>query len=324
LTVTNNFNTYSAGYLKTPGPVHEADFLLSLAMDWITERKQQDQPYVARVEMWGPHHSYQVPLEIKDTIDEKGIEEYPSFRDEMPGKPQFSRDFLQKIRNRNPLRTWEEWQPVMKRAYESYSYIDQAVGKFLDQLEQTGMADNTIVIMTADHGDSLGSHGGMVDKAGDMMEELMHIPMVIRWPGITKGNACDALVSNLDLVPTVLDLAGIVPPDHMDGKSLAPLLQGDRSGERADFMAEHYGHFKVHAAQRTLYWQHYKYIATEGDVHELYDLKQDSFELTNLVDRPEMKHIADELRQRLLSNMDRYGDTGEDTVSLRNAIQVSL
>ncbi len=320
LTESDNFNTYSAGYLKTPGQVHEADFISSMAMDWLDERSGKNRPFVLQVNMWGPHHSYQVPLESKEAIKADEIEEYPSFRDEMKHRPRFAQEFLKGIRNRNSFRTWPEWQMVMKRAYEQYSYIDSTVGKLLDKLEQNGMAGNTIVIYTADHGDSLGSHGGMVDKAGDMMEELMHIPMVIRWPGFTKGTKSHALVSNLDLVPTVLDMAGIDPPGYMDGQSMVALLKGGNAIWREDFMAQHYGHFQNHVPQRALYYQNYKYIAADGDVHELYDLEKDPFELDNLVNNPALQDVVREMRGRLLDTMDRHGDTGMNVKNLRNGM----
>lgn len=320
LTKVDHFNTYSAGCIKTPGQVHEADFVVSMAMDWI-KKQTEAAPFILRVDTWGPHHSFQVPLAYKDLINPEEIEEYPSFTDDMKHRPQFVRDFLQGIRERNHLQTWKEWQPLMKRAYEHYSYIDAAVGRLLDLLEERGIEENTIVIYTADHGDALGSHGGMVDKAGDMMEEVMHIPMVIRWPGVTGGEQSGALVSNLDLVPTVLDMAGIAPPEYMDGQSLTSLMKGTAGG-REDLMAEHYGHFKVHAAQRVLYFEQYKYIATQGAAPELYDLEKDPFELDNRSEAPEMRAVLREMRRRLLENMDRHGDRGEGASDIRGQLHI--
>ncbi|MNC20386.1 Arylsulfatase [compost metagenome] len=294
--------------------------MVSMAMDWIKQQTEAA-PFALRVDTWGPHHSFQVPLAFKDLINPEEIEEYPSFTDDMKHRPQFVRNFLEGIRNRNHLQTWNDWQPLMKRAYEHYSYIDAAVGRLLDLLEERGIAENTVVIYTADHGDALGSHGGMVDKAGDLMEEVMHIPMVIRWPGVTGGEQSNALVSNLDLVPTVLDMAGITPPEYMDGQSLTSLLQGNAGG-REDLMAEHYGHFKVQAAQRVLYFQQYKYIATQGAAHELYDLEKDPFELDNRSDAPEMREILREMQRRLLDNMDRHGDRGEGASDIRGQLNI--
>jgi arylsulfatase A-like enzyme len=129
------------------------------------------------------------------------------------------------------------------------------------------------------------------------------------------------LVSNLDLVPTVLDLAGVKPPEYIDGRSLTPLLKGMNTDWREDLMAQHYGHFAVRLAQRALYYQNFKYIAEDGDMDELYDLQKDPFELENLVNDPASQEVARMMRRRLLAKMDRHGDAGEDVKALREAIK---
>lgn len=317
LTESDNFNMYSAGILRDSGKVHESDFITRSALEWMEGCAESGAPFAVRVDMWGPHHAYQVPWEMKDLLKAEDIQEYPTFREPPEQKAKMVRDFRSRIHDRNPLQTWEEWQPLMKRAYEQYSYIDKAVGEMLDGLDQKGLADKTVVIYTADHGDALGSHGGLVDKAGDMMEEVMHIPLVIRWPGAAKGIVCNELVSNLDLTPTVLQAAGLEAPDYMDGAGLSDLVFGNNCKWREDFMAEHFGHFGIRAAQRTLYYGSYKYIATENDVHELYDLAADPFERKNLIQEPEYRETAACMRRRLLENMDRFGDDSEDVADIR-------
>ena len=211
---------------------------------------------------------------------------------------------------------------MMKRAYEHFTYIDRAVGRMLDEVDKRGLSGNTIVIYTADHGDALACHGGLVDKAGDLMEEVMHIPLVIRMPGVAGGLKNESLVSNMDLVPTVLEAAGLKPPSYMDGQSLVPLLKGRSASLRDDLMVQHYGHFNIHAPQRALYWKNYKYIATENDVCELYDLSTDPFEKSNAVNEPSMIKIRLELQQRLLANMDRYGDNDANVKDIRRVISL--
>lgn len=323
LTETDNFNMYAGGILKDTGRVHESDFLTSAALEWMEECAAEGQTFAVRVDMWGPHHAYQVPWEMKDLIDEKEILEYPSFQEPPTEKAGMVQDFQKRIWEKNPLHSWEDWQMLMKYAYEQYSYIDTAVGRLLDELEKKGLAENTIVIYTADHGDALASHGGLVDKAGDMMEEVMHIPLVIRWPGMEAGRSCGELVSNLDLTPTVLQAAGITIPDYMDGKSLVGLLRGENAGFREDLLAEHFGHFGIRAAQRVLYYENWKYIATEGDVHELYDLEEDPFERQNLIRLPQYAGIRNEMRCRLVARMDALGDDSEHVRDIRAKLQHS-
>ena len=143
LTTDDNFNRYCSGYLASPGPVHEVDFLADAALRWLDAR-DGSRPFVLRVDTWGPHHAYQVPLAYKDLISPGEIMEYPSFRHPFGAdKPAFSAEFLQDLQRNNALRTWEDWQPIMERAYEQYSYIDAALGKLIDSVRRR--ADDTCI-----------------------------------------------------------------------------------------------------------------------------------------------------------------------------------
>ena len=118
----------------------------------------------------------------------------------------------------------------MARAYEQYSYIDAAFGRLIDAVRQAGYGEDTCILFTADHGDAIASHGGMFDKCGDMQEELMDIPMAIYVPGMTGGQCVDSLTSNLDVVPTILDMAGCRSPTEWTGRVSWP-WPGTGSGQ---------------------------------------------------------------------------------------------
>ena len=110
--------------------------------------------------------------------------------------------------------------------------IDHNVGRMLDALERTGQADNTLVIFTSDHGEMLGDHGLLL-KGCRFYEGLVHVPLILRWPGqIAAGTTTDALVELTDLAPTLLDAAGMAVPRHMAGRSLLPLLRGTATEHR--------------------------------------------------------------------------------------------
>lgn len=115
LTETDNFNMYSAGILKDTGKVHESDFITNSAFEWMENCSQAGQPFAVRVDMWGPHHAYQVPWEMKDLLEADEIMEYPTFREPPSEKAKMVQDFRERIHDRNPLRSWEDWQPLMKR-----------------------------------------------------------------------------------------------------------------------------------------------------------------------------------------------------------------
>lgn len=119
-----------------------------------------------------------------------------------------------------------------------------------------------------------------------------------------------------------MEAAGLTVPDYMDGAGLSGLVHREECRWREDFMAEHFGHFGIRAAQRTLYYKNFKYIATEKDVHEMYDLAADPFERKNLIHDPEYRETAAELRRRLLANMDRYKDDSEYVTDIRKRAAV--
>ena len=314
---------FCTGTVRTPKETTEAYFVSKLASNWLEERAEDGHPFVLRVDVWGPHQPYLVAAPFKDTINPKDIPEYPNFTNDFSDRPDYHKRDREEWRQHTGFTTWEEWQPIVARAYEHFSLTDAALGEVLDTLERTGLLDNTIVIYTADHGDILASNGGLFDKDSMLTEETMSIPLAIRWPGVTKGDCIrDIIVSNMDIVPTVLEMAGIPAPSHMDGESLVGLLKGTQEVWRADWMAEHFGHKNYNLIQRVLYWQDYKYVAHLDDSDELYDLKADPFELKNLTEEPLHRHVLIELQGRLAARMREFDDQSDDSKQLMKQKQM--
>ena len=328
------FRALSSGYFTNPEGhlVHEADFVVSLAMDYMDQCIANKKKFIVSVNPWGPHQPFQVPEETKGSVytNRNQIPKYPNFDDGAINRPLYVREYLNGRKDDMPgINTWNDWQPIMARAYEAYAYIDMALGRLLDYLDEKGLSENTLVILTADHGDELGSHGGLIDKAGSLSEEVSRIPLVIRWPGkITPGTKTRALVSNIDITPTILEAGGYssIPPG-MDGKSLMPVFRGNESRFN-ELLLFHFGHANRWYTQRALYYGDYKYLASRADngsfiVHELYNLADDPFELINLMDNPSEKTTALDMVKRMLSHMNRVGDNRDvkGTLQLRTAIQ---
>lgn len=309
-----------AGVFRSPVETTEAYFVSRLASDWIEERAADGDSFVLRVDVWGPHQPYLVAAPYKDKIDPNHIPEYPNFGHDFADRPSYHQRDRAEWRARTGFTSWEEWQPIVARAYEHMEQTDTALGEVLDTLERTGMAANTIIIYTADHGDILASGGGLFDKDAMLTEETMSIPLAIRWPGVTTGNSqpTSELVSNMDVVPTVLDMAGITPPVHMDGASLIKLLQPSpgQGSWRESLMAEHFGHMNYDGLQSVLYWQHYKYVAHLDDMDELYDLEADRFEMRNLVGVESMHDVLRAMRQRLAALLGAYEKLSDDACRL--------
>lgn len=198
------------------------------------------------------------------------------------------------------LTRWK-YQRYIKNYLRCIRAVDEGVGRVLDYLDQSGLAENTIVIYSSDQGFYLGEHG-WYDKRW-MFEESLAMPFLIRWPGVIKpGTRSKALIQNLDYAPTFLDVAGVEIPADMQGASLLPLLKNEGmapngwrdaiyysySGEQTHQVAAHDGvrndRYKLFHLPKTGEWQ-------------LFDLQTDPMEMRSIHDRPESKDILDQMKK---------------------------
>jgi arylsulfatase A-like enzyme len=176
--------------------------------------------------------------------------------------------------------------------------IDQEIGRVLEQLDKLGLADNTIVILTADHGDMNGSHG-LFDK-GFMYQEAFHIPLIVRWPAkCPRPGRSDVFVYNMDVFPTILDAIG-QPDEQLDGQSFLAVLEGKPLPKSRDAIFLEFHGIRYLYSQRALVTRDgYKYIFNAGDFDEFYDLNKDPGELRNVIDAPEYREIVERIRQQI-------------------------
>ena len=205
----------------------------------------------------------------------------------------------------------------MEDYLSSIASVDDNLGRLLDYLDEQGLADNTVVIYSSDQGFYLGEHG-WYDKRW-MYEESFRTPLIVRWPDrVRPGTVNTDLVQNLDFAPTFLGLAGVAPPEHMQGLSLVPLLEGDRPADWRDAIYYQYFEFPgVHAVQRhygvrTARYKliHYYLI----DEWELFDLDRDPSELRSVYDDPGYATVRAELSDRLAALRLEYQVPDEDPI----------
>ena len=171
----------------------------------------------------------------------------------------------------------------------------------LKHLEETGLAENTIVIFSADHGETCGSHGGLMDKGYHHFEEIQRIPLIVRGPGVQAGAVREEFASLADIMPTICELAGSDEADErVQGRSLLPLLRGEAvAGWREDVVVEFDGLNQGACTLRTLRHGPYKYGLNLVHEDELYDLERDPHETRNLINAPAYQAVARDLRTRL-------------------------
>ena len=218
------------------------------------------------------------------------------------------------------------------------TYIDDELGKLMAALDERGLAEDTIVVFTSDHGDYMGDHR-MIRKGPHLYEALTRVPLIVRWPGRVLPRPTDAMAVNLDVMPTLCDLIGIEPDWDLHGRSFAPLLLGEADGHRERVFMEHGAPGPVlqpgdltdrewqeledsvgHHLCPTIYRGRtkgvrsgrWKYCHTPGDVEELYDLEADPDELHNLADRPEHAAVIQQHREHILDWLIRTEDSSEE------------
>ncbi len=229
-------------------------------------------PYVARAEHWNRYDHDAIdlpsvgPLPV-DTLD-----------------PHSAR--LRNVSNMDAMPVTEaQIQNARHAYYSSISYVDDWVGTLLRTLRDCAMADNTIVVFTADHGDMLGERGLWYKM--NFFEAACRVPLIVSGPGVSPGRN-NSHVSLLDLLPTFNDLAGsaALAPEQHDGTSLVPLLSGESDPDRVvlgEYLAE--GAIAPIFMIRDCAW---KYVACSADPEQLYDLSTDPHELVNRAGDPTM------------------------------------
>jgi arylsulfatase A-like enzyme len=221
-------------------------------------------------------------------------------------------DFFHRTRPQGRDRVRYFYQRYIKDYLRCIASIDDNVGRLLDYLDESGLANDTIVIYSSDQGFYLGEHG-WYDKRW-MYEESLRMPFVARWPGrIEPGIRVPQMIQNIDYAPTFLDVAGIEIPGAMQGVSLVPLMRGQAPrGWRSAIYYHYYEfpgwhmvakHYGVRTAQHKLIYYY------ETDEWELFDLEADPHELHNLYSDPASTAIVTELKSELRRLRSHYGDT---------------
>jgi len=209
-----------------------------------------------------------------------------------------------------------KYQRYIRNYLRCIKGVDESVGRLLEYLKSSGLEKNTIVIYSSDQGFYLGDHG-WYDKRW-MYDESMKMPLIVRWPGVTRpGSVNTDLVQNLDYAETFLEVAGVKVPGDMQGRSLVPLLKGQKPKWR-DALYYHYFEFPSYhmvAKHYGIRTSRYKLIRFyQFDEWELYDLKKDPDELKNLYGNPKHADRISELKRRLQNLQVRYGDDSDVSV----------
>jgi N-acetylglucosamine-6-sulfatase len=203
------------------------------------------------------------------------------------------------------LDVWEYY----RRYLETLLGVDDSVGRVVEALRSRGWLDDTLVVYMGDNGFAFGEHG-LIDKR-TAYEESMRVPMLMRAPGVSGGTVLPNVVANIDVAPTMLEAAGLVLPDGLDGRSMLPLLRDGSAPWRTELLYEYFWerNFPQTPTVHALRGDRYKYIRYHGlwDVDELFDLQEDPLESRNLIASGEHREIVAEMNRRLFEILEETG-----------------
>ena len=270
-----------------------------------------DRPFCLSVSFNAPHardgdpqHYYPPDAESRlyeDTDIARPGPSDPAFFEALPG-------FLQENESRKRWHTrWDteaNYQRTVKGYWRMISGVDRMVGRFVEELERLGMADNTIIVFTSDHGFLIGERG--YSDCWLLYENSMRVPLVIYDPrsdASGRGIRVEQMALNIDLSPTMLELAGVEVPAIVQGRSLLPLLHGEQPAWREDFFCEHlFNTPEVIIPRcegvRSRKWKYIRYIDEDPVYEELFHLPSDPEEIHNLGGNPGYSTELDRLRKR--------------------------
>ena len=297
------------------------DILTNKAISWLKEKRDPNKPFslnlwhkaVHQPHLPAPRHNDLYNAEVLPTPP------YDTHKETFKGKPQWQRKktfgFDWKKNLPIPLELPEKKWPInYDRNMDlllCLSAIDESLGSVLATLEQLGELDNTVIIYSSDNGYFMGEHTFLDKRLA--YENSMRVPMLIRYPKLIKPNTIiDEQCLNIDMAPTILNLAGIEKPDYMQGESMVNLLKGVKEDNwRKSILFEYYlDTYWPYAGpnQIAVRTDSYKLVDAflKNDIDELYDLKTDPGEMTNLINNPKYDKIEEELRNEATKLKKQY------------------
>jgi arylsulfatase A-like enzyme len=219
------------------------------------------------------------------------------------------------------LGAWPRTEKMIRDQLAEYygliTHLDEQIGRIFAALQKSGQADNTIIIYSADNGLALGSHGLLGKQS--VFEHSMRTPLIIAGPGIPRGKSTQAFTYLLDIFPTLCDVLAIQPPADLEGENLRPLWEGKKARVRDSVFLPY---MQIQRAVRDERW---KLIAYPKIGHlQLFDLQNDKYEKTNLIDRLEYAMHVQRLQKLMKQWQSQVGDTLELPTENRQPPRIDL
>lgn len=302
---------------RVPKESHYSRWVSECAQEFIRHPRAANEPFCLIVNFFDPHHPFGAPQEFRDLIDSESVPAPVTRDDELKNKPLEQTFYSQKsyagVAAGYQDYSAEEIQEIRAQYWAMIALIDFEVGWVLCALNESGQAENTLVVFTSDHGEMLGNHQQLL-KGPQLYDDLTHVPLIVRWPRhIEAGLSIRELVQWIDIPATFLEVAGCAPGAGVQGESLLPLMMREHVQWRKWALSEYRDSgFTTEPQIMTTMLRHenWKLIiwhgapATSGKREgELYDLARDPHELYNLFHEPAHANVRRLMKRRMLDVM---------------------
>jgi N-acetylglucosamine-6-sulfatase len=293
---TDILNRFAIDYIQAP---HEKPYLLYISHKAVHPDLVQN----ADGSVSDPSASKFVPAERHARLYAgAAIPHRPNYGTTAEGKPALRRPIVG-VAPLGPKTVTDD--ETIRNRLRMLAAVDEGVGQILEALRAQGRLDRTLIMFTSDEGYFYGEHGLSVERRL-AYEESIRVPLYVRWPArVRSGLTIAETALSIDLAPTILEIAGAPRAADMHGRSLVPLLRGERVPWRTSFLVEYFSDTVFprvakmgYQCVRTDEWKYIRYVDLEG-MDELYDLRADPFEMTNVVARPEARPARDRMRAEL-------------------------
>lgn len=256
---------------------------------------EPETPFLLYVQWGPPHNPYVAPPEYMNQYEPDSLTMRANWQDET------------RLGSRNDHAGY----------YAAITFLDDEVGRIVETLKSTGQFEDTIILITSDHGDMLGSHGAVLKRKP--WDESIRVPGIVHYPrAVAKGQEHGFPFAHVDVVPTLLGLAGLATPEGVSGADLSPALRdGTESPAESAYIHSYTeterGRF---AAWRGVRTDRYTYARFEDEPWLLFDNEEDPYQLTNLVDQPEHAELQAELDGMTMDWFKKTGDSWRSRADL--------
>ena len=300
---------YEGGWLGCENPVDVEDsgthWMAGQAARTIRELAGKGKPWHIWVDYEEPHLPCRPSAPFSGMYNPGDIAPWDGYGDDFDDKPYIQKQ--QTLSWGTDAMTWErDFAPMVARYMGVVSQLDEAIGRILQALEETGQAEDTIVAFTSDHGDMCGSHQ-MLDKHYVLYDDITRVPLMVKHPA-ARPRVCDAFVSNcLDLPASFIEWLGLDRPEALHGRSL-PLTEAEDADARKAIVSTGNGQQFGLYSTRMIRDDRYKYVWNLTDVDEFYDLEADPGEKVNRIAQKEHGEKIAAMRRALYEALQAQGD----------------